>query len=323
MSADALDDFEIANDFDVDDAEPSDADVEFEQVDTSQIDQSGVDDELPRKTPATAAAATSAAAVALPAGSRPIKEPKKRSSKSAATATAETPRHSADALDDFEVASDGESSSLKREAKKKKLDKLKEKKKSKRPAPEEKQAQFLSDNGVCSTDSMYVNVTSVEFEKPRDDSNLCDFLKLLFNDSWHVTFNEKFRGSKGSPRVLFLCPSADRCVVVLKHLKGGFPSCKLGKFFSRHMKLAEQIKFSKDERFPVAVGTPNRFLKLLGPEGEDSFKLEKTDYVVLDSSYVDKKQRNIFDIPELTSDLKSVLALMSQEQHPKLKIVCY
>ena len=95
---------------------------------------------------------------------------------------------------------------------------------------------------------------------------------------------------RGAPLWVILCPSADRCIAVLKDLADLRRSAKVrrercsearaltsrltfaslfwlssgqfGKLFSRHMKVPEQVSFLQRSVVHVAVGTPARILKL-------------------------------------------------------------
>lgn len=69
----------------------------------------------------------------------------------------------------------------------------------------------------------------------------------------------------GSPMVLIVCISARRAVQVLKQLSP--LNVRAAKLFAKHMDLDEQITILRTNSFGIAVGTPNRLLKLVESGG--------------------------------------------------------
>ncbi|KAJ3333127.1 hypothetical protein HDU76_011204 [Blyttiomyces sp. JEL0837] len=156
----------------------------------------------------------------------------------------------------------------------------KKKKVGKKASPEEKIATLLS--GIR------------EWKPPADFPKDRSLKKLIS----YVTAEKP---KDGKSQVIVVSPSAERAITVIPELK---KLGKIGKLFARHIKIAEHIKLCKTTYFPVSVGTPNRVLKLLEA---DAIDINTISNLIVDSSYVDKKERGILDIPELQADLKALL----------------
>ena len=98
------------------------------------------------------------------------------------------------------------------------------------------------------------------------------------------------------PFALVVSSSADRCCVVDKTLRK-FPGA-LGKLFARHMKVPEQKEFLDTHAVGVAVGTPNRLLKLCQ---DGILKLDKLKVLVVDLQE-DSKTFTVLTMPEVSRD---------------------
>ncbi|KAI9348594.1 U3-containing 90S pre-ribosomal complex subunit-domain containing protein [Obelidium mucronatum] len=105
-------------------------------------------------------------------------------------------------------------------------------------------------------------------------------------------------------QILIVTPSAERAIAIIPVLKS---IGKIGKLFARHMKVEEQIKAHQTHQFPVSVGTANRMVKLIEA---DAISPTKLGFVILDGTSLDKKERSLFSIPELKTDLISLLKLV-------------
>lgn len=112
----------------------------------------------------------------------------------------------------------------------------------------------------------------------------------------------------GSPRLLIVCPSAIRCVDVVRSLKSLNPSKEfpIAKLFAKHIKLHEQEKFLKEHQTAIAVATPQRAQKLIE---SDALNLKYLSLVILDGSTIDSKQRTMFEIPEIKIQLFDLLCM--------------
>ncbi|KAJ2818120.1 cms1 ribosomal small subunit [Coemansia furcata] len=128
------------------------------------------------------------------------------------------------------------------------------------------------------------------------DSYLEDLAKTAVS-----TGKSKNKVMHGAPQVLVICSSALRVIDLVKRLR---PVSKRGvlKLFSRHIKIDDQKKTLKTTAVDIAVGTPNRILKLLT---EDALKVNRLRLVVIDC-WQDDKMRVVIDMDDTRKDLFSI-----------------
>ncbi|GAC73057.1 hypothetical protein PANT_8d00046 [Moesziomyces antarcticus T-34] len=88
-----------------------------------------------------------------------------------------------------------------------------------------------------------------------------------------------------------------------KALLGGFSVAKL---FARHFKLKEHEAWLREHTTPLAAGTPQRVAALIA---SGSLHLDSLQALVIDQTWVDAKQRNVFDTFETRDELMKLLAL--------------
>ncbi|KAI8816673.1 U3-containing 90S pre-ribosomal complex subunit-domain containing protein [Fimicolochytrium jonesii] len=137
-----------------------------------------------------------------------------------------------------------------------------------------------------------------KFEKTGDE-HFAEFIRdYLFAKSAAKLFTQDPKIAVGSPAVIVLSASAIRAVNVARLMRK-VGECKVAKLFAKHLKLKDQVDALSKDRFPIAVGTPNRVLKLIE---DGALKLDDLKYVIADSTFKDQKQRGIFDVPELKMD---------------------
>jgi len=114
-----------------------------------------------------------------------------------------------------------------------------------------------------------------------------------------------------SPMVLVLCVSARRCVALLKALASLKVHCL--KLFAKHLNVDEQLHLLRTQACGIAVGTPNRILKLC--EEEDGLCLDSTQAVVLDGHENDKG----FTVCTLPDTIPDLANFISSHVQPKLQ----
>ena len=127
----------------------------------------------------------------------------------------------------------------------------------------------------------------------------------------------------GSPMVIIVCISARRAVQILKQLSP--LNVRAAKLFAKHMDLDEQKTMLRTNSFGIAVGTPNRLLKLIesgdttdGGSGSDSddsdgptaasgaLSLEATELLVIDN-HEDSKAFTVCTMNDTAPDLMQFL----------------
>lgn len=94
-------------------------------------------------------------------------------------------------------------------------------------------------------------------------SNISSFVKQVYpNWKKHLGKPPKETDYHGQPSVLVVTQSAIRAVEVIRALSEFSKYCKVGKLFSKHMKVKDQVEFLNQSVVKIAVGTPNRLIKL-------------------------------------------------------------
>ncbi|KAJ3054086.1 cms1 ribosomal small subunit [Rhizophlyctis rosea] len=222
---------------------------------------------------------------------------------------------------------------LKEELKKKRKreedggEEAKEEKKKKKKKPKKARVDRVTGESVLEEAEIKEYVCET-FAKPHEDDNLSDYIKTLLPKYEKELTNPSKRAHAGSPRVIIITSSAIRAVNLIRLVK---TLGKCAKLFAKHLKVSEQVALLKTEKTPIAVGTPNRILKLL-EDGEGmtarhlrarehglivylftgALDLEKLAYVILDGSHRDTKERTLFTIPEIKTDLVALLKDIKQ-----------
>eukprot|EP00128_Syssomonas_multiformis_P005055 Colp12_sorted_trinity150504_noHs@9995 len=141
--------------------------------------------------------------------------------------------------------------------------------------------------------------------KKRKAENLAEYIKTI-EPEWSTVFGaekKKKKGkesAKGSPVLLIITSAGIRSADVFRALGDFNKECRVGKLFAKHMKVPEQVAFLKGTHIKIAVGTPNRLCKLIE---EGALKLDRLKYVLVDATYRDVKNRSLFQMTELVSDL--------------------
>ena len=180
---------------------------------------------------------------------------------------------------------------------------------------------------------LYQAPTSVDTKtNTYNHSNIAAYLK-----SGALPSNKRLKNWKHShsPMVLVITISARRAVELMKQLSSEIklPICKL---FAKHMKVEEQAELlcngvggsknnnqssssggggnnkKKAKYYSLAVGTPNRLLKLLqhteGEGGGPALRLNHTELIIIDC-HTDSKGWNVCTLKDTSSDLMEVLRM--------------
>ncbi|OJK00699.1 hypothetical protein ASPACDRAFT_117064 [Aspergillus aculeatus ATCC 16872] len=157
----------------------------------------------------------------------------------------------------------------------------------------------LSDLSV--PDSAFLDTSS--FESPRNLENLPAFLKAFSPEKGaHLA---KSSEEKGTPHTLVIAGAGLRAADVVRALRS-FQNKEsiVGKLFAKHIKLEEAKQFLDRARMGIGAGTPARISDLID---SGSLKLGELERIVIDGSYVDQKQRGIFDMKETHLPLLQLL----------------
>merc|ERR1712150_378027 len=100
---------------------------------------------------------------------------------------------------------------------------------------------------------------------------------------------------------------------------------RAGKLFAKHMDFEEQVAMLKSNSFGIAVGTPNRLLKLFdggSEEGKGALTLDGTELLVIDNQE-DSKSFTVCTMNDTAPDLmqfldRAVLPQLRKRQTLKL-----
>jgi len=132
----------------------------------------------------------------------------------------------------------------------------------------------------------------IQLPHARTIEHLQTQIKFLWPD-WKSAISEG-----GCPKVLIITYSAMRAIAFTKALKGLRQGLRIAKLFSRHLKVEEQKKELLKGNCEVAVGTPNRLLKLVSV---GALSLHNSSCVVVDACK-DIKNTTILDMNGVRED---------------------
>jgi protein CMS1 len=143
------------------------------------------------------------------------------------------------------------------------------------------------------------------FGGPRVAREMPEFLKtfLQTEDDDPSTCQEV-----ASPHTMVIASSGIRVADLVRELRV-FTSkeSSVGKYFSKHMKLQQNIDWAKKTKVGIAVGTPLRLKELVE---NDAIKAGSVQRIVIDASYQNEKKCTIFDMAD---SFKPMLELLNIE----------
>ncbi|KAL4754753.1 hypothetical protein BDW72DRAFT_101971 [Aspergillus terricola var. indicus] len=156
----------------------------------------------------------------------------------------------------------------------------------------------LSDLSV--PESAFLDTSS--FTSPRTLEKLPDFLKAFSPKGVKLSDSSE---QKGTPHTIVVSPAGLRAADVVRALRTfQTKESPIGKLFAKHIKLEEAKQFLERARVGIGAGTPARISDLIN---SGSLKLDELKRIVIDGSYVDQKQRGIFDMKETHLPLLQLL----------------
>jgi len=139
----------------------------------------------------------------------------------------------------------------------------------------------------------------VNFPKERSAAHFCEFLQLL-EPNWKNTLcSTKGVDDFGAPRIIILSSAMGRATTLLSVLHPFNLKVPIGKIFSKKMNFEDQCKFLQSNICQIALGTPNRALKLAD---FGALKLHRLKYLVIDL-YKNIKDLNILEFDETKKDI--------------------
>lgn len=176
-------------------------------------------------------------------------------------------------------------------------------------------------------------VDASQYTKSRTKDTLPEFIRQVA-PSLYTRLKDKPK-SNGAPVALIVAGAALRVADLVRSCRPlrGQRGGEIAKLFAKHMKVAEQVEYLKQTAVSVAIGTPDRLGKLLS--AEDGLKLTNLEYIVLDMTHRDAKNRTLLDIPETRKEVFASLfgqgstgstggkAVMQRVKDGKTKLLLY
>jgi protein CMS1 len=127
-----------------------------------------------------------------------------------------------------------------------------------------------------------------------------------------------------SPMVIIVCVSALRAVEVLKEISS--LNIRVAKLFAKHMHVEDQVNMLKNNSYGIAVGTPNRLLKLLQIPSDDkdddegALSLDFTELILIDC-HEDKKKFTVCTMNDTAPDMMNFIQQGVVTQMKKRKTI--
>ncbi|KAI4264594.1 MAG: hypothetical protein L6R42_000298 [Xanthoria sp. 1 TBL-2021] len=169
--------------------------------------------------------------------------------------------------------------------------------------------RFGEDLSLVELEDIHVPESAIldtsEWNRDRLAANLPDF--LIYVAQQHGASTDLFQApaKPGSPHTLVLTGAALRAAELSRVLrKFQSKEATVAKLFAKHIKLKDATDFVKKTRINIGVGTPTRIVDLLTGR---ALGLEKLERVIIDTSYLDRKKRSIFDMKETQQPLVRLL----------------
>lgn len=120
-----------------------------------------------------------------------------------------------------------------------------------------------------------------------------------------------------SPMVIIVSSSALRSVAILKDISS--LNIRVAKLFAKHMNVSDQVSMLENNKYAVAVGTPNRLLKLIqtdrDEDGDGALSLESTELIIIDC-FEDKKKFTVCTMNDTAPDM---MEFINQSVVPQMK----
>ena len=146
---------------------------------------------------------------------------------------------------------------------------------------------------------------TTEFGNPRLAIELPEFIK-----SFHRPGDDDPSTCKeaAAPHTIVIASSGIRVADLVRDLRVFNSSeSKIGKYFAKHMKLQPNLKFAKQTRVGIAVGTPVRLKELIENDGIQAGSLQR---IIIDGSYQNEKKYTIFDMAD---SFRAMLDLLNMD----------
>ncbi|KAG7452698.1 uncharacterized protein BT62DRAFT_1070437 [Guyanagaster necrorhizus] len=168
---------------------------------------------------------------------------------------------------------------------------------------------------------------TTSWQEPRTLDKLAEFI-IKAVPSLRTRLLQKSKAT-GSPTLLFVTGAALRVADVTRVLKDkrlrGEKGGEVAKLFAKHFKLAEHVTYLRRTKVGAAVGTPGRIGKLLCET--DALTVSALSHIILDVTFRDAKKRSLLDIPETRDEcMRTVLGcpqVIKQMKAGKIQVILF
>ncbi|KAK0459531.1 U3-containing 90S pre-ribosomal complex subunit-domain containing protein [Desarmillaria tabescens] len=168
---------------------------------------------------------------------------------------------------------------------------------------------------------------TASWQEPRTLDKLVEFI-IKAVPSLRTRLLQRSKAA-GSPTLLFITGAALRVADVTRVLKDkrlrGDKGGEVAKLFAKHFKLAEHVTYLRRTKVGAAVGTPGRIGKLLCET--DALTVSALSHIILDVTFRDTKRRSLLDIPETRDEcMRTVLGcpqVIKQMKAGKIQVVLF
>ncbi|KAK0228352.1 U3-containing 90S pre-ribosomal complex subunit-domain containing protein [Armillaria fumosa] len=168
---------------------------------------------------------------------------------------------------------------------------------------------------------------TTSWQEPRTLDKLVEFI-IKVVPSLRTRLLQKSKAT-GSPTLLFVTGAALRVVDVTRVLKDtrlrGDKGGEVAKLFAKHFKLTEHVTYLRRTKVGAAIGTPGRIGKLLCET--DALTVSALSHIILDVTFRDTKRRSLLDIPETRDEcMRTVLGcpqVIKQMKAGKIQVVLF
>ncbi|KAM0325181.1 hypothetical protein ACHAQA_007720 [Verticillium albo-atrum] len=161
----------------------------------------------------------------------------------------------------------------------------------------QKISRFGTDLSSIEVSDLTVSANAIRdttsWDEPRTAEKLPDFLEKFAEKPEKLSTAPS---AKGTPHTIIVAGAGLRAADLVRATRK-FQSADstVSKLFAKHMKVEEQVKFLKNQRTGIAVGTPARLMALVD---NGALSLGKLERIVVDASHIDQKKRGVMDMKE-------------------------
>jgi hypothetical protein len=119
------------------------------------------------------------------------------------------------------------------------------------------------------------------------------------------------------PIAMVVCPSARRAASVINSISTVL-KCKIGKLFTKHLKISEQVEILKMP-VPIVVGTPHRMQQLIEL---GALKLQDLQLFLVDITF-DSKCYNTLSLPDVSAEFLTLFTshILPEKDHLKICLI--